>query len=80
MRLRTLSILLVPLVGLLVGGALWLSRQTEEPPARFQVQERPFEKWTPLLGRLEAAHPVTLRAELDGLSKLTWVFEEGTPV
>lgn len=80
MRLRTLSILLVPLLGLLVGGALWLTRQTDEPSARFQVQEQPFEKWTPLLGRLEAANPITLRAELDGLSKLTWLIDEGTPV
>lgn len=80
MRLRTLSILLIPIPGLLVGGALWLSRQRAEPPDRFQVQERPFEKWTPLLGRLEAANPVTLRAELDGLSKLTSVIGEGTPV
>ncbi|MEX2607167.1 MAG: efflux RND transporter periplasmic adaptor subunit [Kiritimatiellia bacterium] len=80
MRLRTLSILLVPLLGLLVGGALWLSGRTGEPPDRFQVQERPFEKWTPLLGRLEAANPVTLRAQLDGLSKIIWIIEEGTPV
>jgi multidrug efflux pump subunit AcrA (membrane-fusion protein) len=80
MRLRSLSILLVPLLGLLVAGGFWVSHQTAEAPATFQVREQPFEKWTPLLGRLEAANPVTLRAELDGLSTLTWVIEEGTPV
>jgi multidrug efflux pump subunit AcrA (membrane-fusion protein) len=44
------------------------------------VQTAPFEKWTPLLGHLEAANPITLRADLDGLSKITWLIEDGTPV
>jgi multidrug efflux pump subunit AcrA (membrane-fusion protein) len=39
-----------------------------------------FEKWIPLRGEIETAHPTTLRAELDGLSKLTWIIEDGTPV
>ncbi|WFB34332.1 efflux RND transporter periplasmic adaptor subunit [Kiritimatiellota bacterium B12222] len=46
----------------------------------YTVQPIDFAKWTPLLGKLEAENPISFRAELDGLSKLTWIIDDGTPV
>jgi len=47
---------------------------------RWQTVRSDFEEWIPLSGRLEASHPVTFRSELDGLSKLIFLAEDGTPV
>lgn len=69
------------IICLLLGGAIWGLLQARKPSGEtYTVSAGPFEKWTPLLGRLEAANPLTLRAELDGLSKITWLIEDGTPV
>lgn len=58
-------------------------RSTSSAPSAsetYTVQPAVFEEWIPLSGRLEAADPLTFRAELDGLSKLTFLAEDGTPV
>lgn len=46
----------------------------------FTVETAPFESWIPLSGTLEPSNPTSLRAELDGLSKLIWLIGDGTPV
>jgi len=80
MRSRPNTAWILP--ALILGGAgvwWWLS---DSPPApqEFLVTATRFEKWTPLAGELEAENAVSLRAELDGLSKITWLIEDGTPV
>lgn len=80
MRRRPVITLIIP-VALLLGAAVWwVGSRQKSASESFTVTPVVFEKWTPLLGRLEAAHPLTLRTELDGLSKITWLIEDGTPV
>lgn len=80
MRLRPILFATLPLLILIGLTAVGLSRRQASEETILNVQPTLFEKWTPLLGRLEAANPITLRAELDGLSKITWLIEDGTPV
>ena len=77
---RHVFTLLLPFALILGIALLWMSSNRKLDSETFVVKPVVFEKWTPLLGRLEAANPLTLRAELDGLSKITWLIEDGTPV
>jgi len=80
LRLRhAVPLLLLPLAFLLLVAAIDATESTEAPP-RHTVKTGVFEQWVPLAGRLEPANPTSLRAELTGLSKLTWIIEDGTPV
>jgi multidrug efflux pump subunit AcrA (membrane-fusion protein) len=56
----------------------WTSGDTRSDT--WTVRRTDMEEWIPLSGRLEAASPVTFRTELDGLSKLTYLAEDGAPV
>ena len=71
---------LIPLLPL--AGALFLVTRPPDAPEGTVVtaETGPFRQTLPLLGEIVAANPTTLRCELDGLSKLTWIVEDGTPV
>jgi multidrug efflux pump subunit AcrA (membrane-fusion protein) len=72
--LRSLPSLLVLL---LLAGC---SFRGDDNAETLQLTRGPLEVWTPFQGRLEAANPLSLRAELDGLAKLTWIIDDGSPV
>lgn len=66
---------------LLLAVAILLLRPADAPSGeQVTAQTGPFRQFLPLLGEIVAARPTTLRSELDGLSKLVWIVEDGTPV
>jgi len=74
-----LIIFVVVGVGYLLRGlSSSLSQKTD--PETWVAVRSDFEEWIPLSGRLEAENPISFRVELDGLSKLTYLAEDGIPV
>ncbi len=64
-----------------LGGILLWRRMPGAVDERIGLVERgPYEQWTPLHGELVARDALSVRAELDGSAKLTWVIEDGMPV
>ena len=80
MRSRISPLWILPLL-LLLGIAGWVFVVGREPAKEaFSITYSHFERWQPLAGQLEAKNAVSLRSELDGLAKITWLIEDGTPV
>ncbi len=80
MRSRITPLWILPLL-LLIGIAAWVFISGRAPAENtYTVTLSRFERWHPLSGQLEAKNAVSLRSELDGLSKITWLIEDGTPV
>lgn len=75
-HLVVLGVLAIGITVLVIRNAR--SGVSQQPP--YVVAPSTFEEWIPLSGRLEAGNPVTYRSELNGLSKLTFLEEDGTPV
>jgi HlyD family secretion protein len=65
---------------LLLAVGVRTFRNVRSSAETWTVVRSDIEEWIPLSSKLEAANPVTFRAELDGLSKLTFLAEDGTPV
>lgn len=65
---------------LLLAVGVRTFRNARPSAETWTVVRSDVEEWIPLSGKLEAANPITFRAELDGLSKLTFLAEDGTPV
>ncbi len=64
----------------LLGAALAALRLHTPTDPGIPLQRGTLDLLTPLNARLEPADPLSLRAEMDGLAKLTWLLDDGSPV
>ncbi|MGA0333291.1 MAG: efflux RND transporter periplasmic adaptor subunit [Kiritimatiellia bacterium] len=80
MRLPAPALWFLPVLLLGSAGLWWVLSDPDPAPDLYRVRSGCFEQWVPLAGQLEAEQALSLRTELDGLSKLTWLIEDGTPV